>query len=322
MFSRLAETWSGWRRTTRGVSDPVAHMFTQDVNTFLIPYRNTKERPIHARFDGPAEDVSVALRTVQSLSSRGLGGASNETEVVLDAVRGVVKHMLWRSYAAFEIGERTSDDDASLAREGHDPVGRQYYPLRAMTYGTLILTPFGAVEIPSASHRRRHESLRAMKLFRMKRTWLIDPPRSLGGRAGLRRVLRRLRRCPLTLPEWAVASLAHEQPLVRFDISEYSRLRAAHQAVAAGEWGWSGRDTSLDHWTEYYLFDRALRFQQALAELRQHVVAEINQLLKRRLSLDVLIRLEGLPSADEVARLRERMATGEISAGEAYDQAR
>jgi hypothetical protein len=31
---------------------------------------------------------------------------------------------------------------------------------------------------------------------------------------------------------------------------------------------------------------------------------------------------EGLPNADDVARVRERMATGELSIGDAYDQVR
>jgi hypothetical protein len=33
-------------------------------------------------------------------------------------------------------------------------------------------------------------------------------------------------------------------------------------------------------------------------------------------------RREGLPNADDVARVRERMATGELSIGDAYDQVR
>jgi hypothetical protein len=111
-----------------------------------------------------------------------------------------------------------------------------------------------------------------------------------------------------------------EQHEVRFDVNRYSRLQAAYQAVAVRNWGWSGRDTTMNHWTEYYFFDRTLRFQHALARLRQHVVADINELLTRRLKLDVRISLEGLPSADEVVRVRERMAIGELSIGEAYDQ--
>jgi hypothetical protein len=95
--------------------------------------------------------------------------------------------------------------------------------------------------------------------------------------------------------------------VVRLDVSGYGRLQAAYQASAVRNWGWSGRDSSLEHWTEYYLFDRTLRFQHALALLRQHVVAEINDVMTRRLLLDVHISLEGLPTADEVLGVRGRM---------------
>ena len=318
----LRDRWKGWRKAKRDVSDAITHMFTQDVNTFLIPYRSTKERPIRGRCEGAPDDVKVALRTLRSLVDRGYGG-KDETEVVCEAVREIVKHILWRSYAAFEIGDRTGDDEGTYPRvKRGDFTEQQYYPLKAMTYGSLVRAPFGIVEIPSARRRNWDDSHRSIRLHLRKRTWLIDPPRGLGGRAGLRRVLKRLSRFPLAFPRWTATSLVQEQHKVRFDVNGYSRLQAAYQAVAVRNWGWSGRDTSLNHWTEYYLFDRTLRFQHALALLRQHVVAEINEMLTRRLVLDVRVSLEGLPSADEVVRVRERMATGELSIGDAYDQVR
>lgn len=318
----LRERRNGWRKAKRDVSDPVTHMFTQDVNAFVIPYRNTKDKPIRARCEGAPDDVKVALRTLRSLADRGYGG-TDEAEVVCEAVREIVKHILWRSYAAFEIGDRTnSDEDVYQRAKRGGFTDEQYYQLKPMTYGSLVRTPFGIVEIPSPRRQSWDESHRSIRLHSRKRTWLIDPPRGLGGRAGLFRVLRRLGRFPLAFPEWTATSLVQEQHEVRFDVNGYNRLQAAYQAVAVRNWGWSGRDTSLNHWTEYYLFDRTLRFQHALALLRQHVVAEINEVLTRRLVLDVRVSLEGLPSPDEVVRVRERMATGELSIGEAYDQVR
>jgi hypothetical protein len=296
-------------------------MFTQDVNAFLIPYRNRKKAAIRARCDGSPDDVNVALQTLRYLTDRGRG-RTDETELVCETVREIVKHMLWRSYAAFEIGDRTSSDDEGVYRgpTGGNSADQQYYQLKPLTYGSLVRTPVGIVEIASPRRRTWDESHRSLRLRSRKRTWLIDPPRALGGRSGLRRVLKRLSRFPLAFPEWTATAMVQEQHKVRFDVNAYSRLQVAYQAVAVRNWGWSGRDTSLNHWTEYYLFDRTLRFQHALALLRQHVVAEINELLTGRLNLDVRVSLEGLPSADEVVLVRERMATGELSIGEAYDQ--
>jgi hypothetical protein len=322
-IDRLRERWDGRREAKRRLSDPITHMFTQDVTAFLIPYRNTEEGPIRARCEGSPDDVKVALRTLRSLAHRGYGG-TDQTEVVRGAVREIVKHMMWRSYAAFEIGDRTSsDDDGGYRRvKGGDSTEQHYYELKPMIYGSLLRTPFGVVEVPSQQRRSWDESHRSIRLHPRRRTWLIDPPQGLGGRTGLRRVLKRLSRYSLAFPGWTATSLMQEQHEVRFDVTGYSRLQSAYQASAARSWGWPGRDTSLNHWTEYYLLDRTLRFQHALALLRQHVVAEINEVLTSRLVLDAHVSLEGLPSADEVVRIRERMATGELSINEAYDQVR
>ena len=323
MIDWLRERWEWRREAKRDLSDPITHMFTQDVNAFLIPYRNSKEKPIRGRCEGAPDDVQVALRTLRSLARRA-SGRTDETEIIVGAVREVVKHMLWRSYAAFEIGQLANEDDDGAyqrAKRG-DFTQQQYFPLKPMTYGSLVRTPLGVVEIPSAQRRSWDESQRAIRVLSRGRAWLIDPPRSLGGRAGLRRVLKRLSRFPLAFPRWTATSLVKEQHEVRFDVNGYSRLQAAYQVVMVGGWGWSGRDTSLNHWTEYYLFDRTLRFKRAMALLRQHVVAEINDLLTRRLALDVRISLEGLSSAEEIGRVQGLMAIGELSLGDAYDQVR
>jgi hypothetical protein len=316
IYERLSER----RQAKRLASDPITHMFTEDVHTFIIPYRSKSGHPAEARCDGNADDVAIGLRTLRSIARS--SSTETPTEVVSEAIRAVVQQMLWRGYAAFEIGERTDADDEDgyrRARRG-DWAKRPHYPLQGIHNGRVIRLPFGIVEILDARRTRWDPELEAVQFYRSKRTWVVDVPRRLGGRWGLLLVLRRLRRFSGVFPEWTAASLAKEQSEVRFDVHRYSLLRTAYQATATGRWSWTGRDNSLTHQTEFFLFYRMLTFHHALAVLREHVVAEINRLLTR-LKLDARVTFTGLPTPEEILAIRERMETGELSLGDAYEQA-
>jgi hypothetical protein len=297
-------------------------MFTQDVYAFIIPYRRKAEALIEAVCEGNADDVAIALDSLRSLSRRSSIRHGDATEIVCEAVREVVQHMLWRGYAAFELGDLAFDDEETHRRARRsDLTERPFRPLQAMNRGALVRLPFGMVEI-LGSHRRQWDRERSLiQFYSSDRTWLVDVPRRLGGRWGLRLVLKQLRLFSGVFPKWSVTALVKEQNELRFDVPRYSQWRDAYQAAAVGRWGWPGRDTSLSHQTEFFLFYRTLTFHHALAILREHVVSEINRLLKRRLKLVAQITLRGFPSSQEILAIRDRMERGEVSLGDAYEQA-
>jgi hypothetical protein len=69
------------------------------------------------------------------------------------------------------------------------------------------------------------------------------------------------------------------------------------------------------------LLSDPLGFHHALAILREHVLVEVNRLLKRRLGLDVRISLEGLQTPSGILAIRSRMERGDLSIGDAFEQA-
>ena len=101
----------------------------------------------------------------------------------------------------------------------------------------------------------------------------------------------------------------HERHRARA-ISEGVRFgdyRRAYQVAifrVSRNWGWAGRDWSLDHVTEYYQFHRHLTFKWAQSVLRQHVIKELNSLFLR-LGISARIVIGGLSSSSDILRVDE-----------------
>lgn len=317
----LQEKWNAWRETRHNRINTDVLMFIQDVHTSIIPYLSTKKTPpITAHCEGTANDVAMALRSLRSVAADSLI-REDATEIVCEAVRSIVQNMLWRGYAAFEIGDLTSDnnDTNSKAWRG-DWTDQPYRPLNTLHHGLSFRLPVGMIEILDR-HRGWDHGESFVRFYSRKRTWLIDMPRRLGGRWGFWLALKKLEHFTEILPKWlTVTGLVEEKDQHRFDVTRYNRWQKIYQAVCMSRWSWGSRDTSLTHQTDFFLFYRTLTFHHSLAILREHVLAEINLLLKRRLELDVEIRLEGIQSADEILAIRERMESGELSFGRAFDQ--
>ena len=96
-------------------------------------------------------------------------------------------------------------------------------------------------------------------------------------------VRRRLDKYSSIMPAWASRSMATEHERVRFDVAAYARFRHAYVERSSGPFSWAGRETPLDHQTEFFWFYRTLTFYHALALLRQHIVASLNR--QRKLSM-------------------------------------
>ena len=320
-IERLRERWKEWIKSRRDWPNPVTHMFIQDVHAFIIPYRRQRTPPITARCEGNGDHVAIALRSLRRLASHSLN-ENDTTEIVCEAVRTIVQNMLWRGYAAFEIGEMATDDSDSYGRVMRgDWEDRPYRPLNALHYGWMVRLPRLTIGVVAAARRRWDREGSRVRVHRAKRTWLVDMPRPLGGRLGYWWAMKKLHRFSSVFPEWTADALVGEQNQLRFDVARYSQWRAAYRALAVKRWSWNGRDTSLTHQTEFFSFYRTLGFHHALATLREHVIAELNLLLNRRLGLDVRISIEGLQTANEILAIRSKMERGEVSIGDAFEQA-
>lgn len=151
--------------------------------------------------------------------------------------------------------------------------------------------------------------------------WRLTLPRSLGSPRNHRRLLRRLERLSDPMPPFALNSL----DLGRSAGFEFSSLRDACdrlQERATQRWGTiMSIQRPVGSSTEYFFIARRLEFHRAQAELREHIVDRLNELLKR-LNVAHSIGVSGIPTAAEIAATLDRLHSGEVSFGQALDSTR
>ena len=292
---------------------PSLHMFIEDVQTWIMPYDpDSSSSELGAVFDGNEQDARVVTRICADLAEHS-SIHDSPLELVSSAVRRVSQHLVWRGSVAFELPDlRDPSDEETLS----DP----RRSVRPITGELLFRLPGRVVGIRTAQRREWEQALPVVVNRLAKSVWHVSMPRTLGGRIGYRSVRRRLDRYSSIMPAWASRSMATEHERVRFDVTAYARLRHAYVERSSGPFSWDGRNTSLDHQTEFFLFYRTLTFHHALALLRQHIVASLNRLFERQLGLNARIVLTGFRQPADILDIRGRMERGEISFGEAFDQ--
>lgn len=306
-----------WRSSRRRLPNPVLHMFVQDVHATVVPYGPRRNGPIVGRMEGSEAGLSIAAPTLRSLAEHSHRWDGPD-QTIPDVIRTVVQHLLWRGYSAFLIEEPTQEEARGAGSANAGEV--TFQPLRPLPYGWMLRTPLGMVEFLGRAGRWG-EKRRFVRFYPRRRVWIVDVPRSLGGRWGFWWMLKRLQLFSRVFPRWSTKIVAEEQNYLMFDVTEYSRLKAAYQAVSAARWGWSGRDYSTTYQTEFFSVYRTVTFHHALAVLREHVLARLNSLLQERLALDVRAELSGVRPSSAIMDVRDRMVRGDLALLSALQEA-
>lgn len=98
-----------------------------------------------------------------------------------------------------------------------------------------------------------------------------------------------------------------------FNISKWSAQRACAIASATRWVGWPGRGTFRDHTTDYYAIRRQLMFERFKIKLRDQILSDLNEVLRRvgrTLGLTGEIWIEGLPTLGDVASAEHELHRG------------
>jgi hypothetical protein len=136
-------------------------------------------------------------------------------------------------------------------------------------------------------------------------------PHELGGAAGFRRILQEMSAWSSLGPTFFQDDLKRRQLPKEFAFGDYRRAHQVHLYRVTRDWGWGGRDWSLNYVTEYCQFYRHLTFKWAQAVLREHIVREFNSLF-RRLGISAQIIMEGHSSPGDILKIREKMQAGTL----------
>ena len=149
--------------------------------------------------------------------------------------------------------------------------------------------------------------------------WDIVMPEKLGGYRGHRAMLKKLVRFSDLFPSFLKYTVSMQEWPTNFNTKHYAQETKLFIARATERWGWSQRDYNSENWNEFYGMYRSITLKWAQACLREHIIKELNQLL-RRLQIEAEIVVNGLPTAWEILRIRKQMCEGKISFIKAFEK--
>jgi hypothetical protein len=290
---------------SRERSTPAGHAFllARDIPLGILPIRGARDHP----------KFSVELRPPDSEREARLcrflhiGRYEHRTldEAIVEFVDTAANYIGYFGEVYFEI---IFDAEGEPLR------------LEPLPPGRVVRVPGHYVQVIG---KRDREQLGVSRFVRIpaKHIWRLGLPRSLGGARRHRRLLRRLERLSNPTPEFALRST----DLGRSVGFEFAVMRDASdrlQERATRRWGTvPSIQRPVGSSTEYFFIARRLAFLQAQANLREHTIDRLNELLTR-LQIPHSIAISGIPSAADIAATLGRLHRGEISFAEALDATR
>lgn len=276
-----------------------AYMLIEDVHNTIMPFRTgSRSRPFSVRVEPPSDSVAQLIETALRPEY-----ARNLTDAVCDFVRDCASALLTFGEAFYELVSLFSPRDRNHA------------------------TGFEIVRVPTPTVFRRRGQLvqyvpASIASHLGIEQWITLPPQSmlavhnpLGPR--MARLFEDLSLVGAgVMPQFAVASMMPGAPdRVPFDLQLYVRTQNIVAARCTREIGWNGRGLFQREAVDYYTTMRELRFEKFKMNLRQAILAMLNEALKRagsRMGFDERLVLDGLPSHEDVARSQRQLETGEV----------
>lgn len=274
-------------------------MLAEDIANGVVPVMagTAKHQEFTAQLIGSDDERSRAIELFDRVYSF---DRHDMREDICDLIGELAKELAWNGSAAFEIA--TSEVGTPLLV----PLPRR----------TLFRLPFLVTQVIPA--KRAWFSRPTFNFCASRHVWLLDMPTSLGGYEGHMKMLRKLSTYSRLVPAFYNADLMSGRGELLLDFTEYRNSVDIACRRISRTWGWNQRDFGNERTTEFYLFFNSISMRIAQAQLREHILRKTNDLLKR-VGIACSIEIAGLPSADELIKIREKLSTGELTFGQAFD---
>lgn len=275
------------------------HMFTEDVCTGVMPIggRRHKQKAFSVEFLGGVRECEKAMETLSCISD---SDRYDPAKTVCDVVNEIARHMAWEGLAVFEILD-----------------GGECVYISSITSKCLFRIFNWYLQIIPSGDRVLWN--RKFSFVASSKVWEVEMPTRLGGMRGYKKTLDKLRKYSGLDSMLYRSDFQEKFASHGFDFLKHEKYRRICVNTLTKSWGWNRRDWSQESCTEFYSFHRLLRFRYSQALLREHIIAEINQLLQR-LNIKCELMVTGLPSPNDILRALDEMQKGEISFSEASDK--
>ena len=283
-------------------TNPNIYMFVEDVHIAVMPiggrFRQTTNYSVEIQ--GNPNDEPRAIAILQSLSQ--YDRLSDLGDLLSDSVNKIAHYLAGSGRSVYEIIRGEESDQA--------------WQLYSFTEKRLFRVFGNYIQlIPRADQKLWGKSRFNIPA---KDIWHIVMPKTLGGYRGYRKILKKLRKFPRLGPSFLTNETDNTEWTTYFSTELYHKEEELFVAKTTARLGWPMRNSGLRIWTEFYAMYRILTLKWAQACIREHIIDELNQLFLR-LDLEAKILVEGLPTAQQILRIRQQMCEGKISMGNASD---
>ncbi len=271
------------------------HIFTQDVFSTIMDLSKQSGFTVKPQGEKPECDKAKEIISQFTKDDR-----YRIEDVVFDAAENIVRDLIWEGQAVYEI--KKENEKIYIC-------GFTLQNLfKVLSWYIQIIPP-----------RDWNFWKRKISVVKKEKIWKVRMPHSLGGPAGYVKILKRLNKCGNYGPAFYTADLQRGIIPNNVDIVGCRKNSDMYTNRATQKWGWSRRDASQERSTEFYFFYKELSFRYAQTILYNHIISEINILLKR-LSVKCELVVNGLLTPEEILQIRNDMQKGTISHIEAHNK--
>lgn len=305
-MSRISKAYFPNYRPYNLSSQFYASIFIRDVHTGIMPYKRRQDSNVMIELCKTNKKLADKLKEFLYVGHYGAGW--NLSETITDSINAIAHYIVALGDEYFEIVDTTDTHKDGLADK----------KLERLPYGKIFKVFDRYIQLVPLSDWKHKE--KKFYVIPADRIWHIKLPRKLGSPRSHRKLLKKLAKLSSPRPEFTHKDGYFGQSAYYNLMLHQDKKELAVEQIMA-KWGSIPSLKQLNHTTEYYYIVRNLQFSYSKALLREHILFEINSLIKR-LGIDNEIVITGIATSTDIAEAIRKLDEGKIGFSEALRIAR
>lgn len=306
IMSRISKAYFPNNRPSSLSSQFYASIFIRDVHTGIMPYKYRQNSNVIIELCKTNRKLADKLKEFLYVGHYSAGW--NLSETITDSIEAIAHYVVALGDEYFEIVDTTDTHKDGLTDK----------KLERLPSGKIFKVFNKYIQLVPLSDWRHKE--KKIYVIPADRIWHIKLPRKLGSPRSHRKLLKKLAKLSSPRPEFThkdgdLGQSAYYNFMLHHDKKEL----AVEQLMT--KWGSIPSLKQLSHTTEYYYIIRNLQFSYSKALLREHILSEINDLIKR-LGIDNEIMMTGVGTSTDITEVIKKLDKGEIGFSEALKAAK
>jgi hypothetical protein len=273
-------------------SDPSGYMFVEDIGLGILPYE-VSGREYSVRLDPgdfPEETVASLFPSHDERLSNGL------RDKIAAFIEEVTRGLAHRGELWFETVRPPANEVAPSPA----------FALQELPPGRVTRIPGWLIQhVPRASRGRIGKRFINIP---SRDAWHVTIPAELGTPSEHRALIEFLGRTSFP-PPFSTEVLAPGNDPKGYDFTRHKQVHQASIAYATRRWGWPARGMWEEESSEYFAAYRFLRFRRAQCSLRDHILNQMNALLRGE-GIRATIITEGLAKPGEIDSMLRQLESG------------